>query len=64
MKSPTALGGLDELKQTLVDAAGATLRRAIEKLPENSVTIDTRVLWGHTAMEVSRVVLQESSIWL
>lgn len=56
---PDGLGGMEELKQTLMDAAEATLNDAMEGLPESPIAIHTRVFWGHTAMEVSRVVVQE-----
>ncbi|MBT8396635.1 MAG: universal stress protein [Gemmatimonadetes bacterium] len=56
---PEGIGGLDDLKKALVQAAEASLQSAVDQLPETTVPLDTRVFWGHTAMEVSRVVVRE-----
>jgi nucleotide-binding universal stress UspA family protein len=56
---PEGIGGLDELKQTLVRAAESTLEAALGKLTEGKTRTRMRVCWGHTAMEVSRLVMTE-----
>jgi nucleotide-binding universal stress UspA family protein len=56
---PYDLGGMEELKRTLEKAAETTLENAIGNLPDSDVPLDIRVLWGHTGMEVSRVVVQQ-----
>ena len=56
---PYDMIGLEDLERTLVQAAESQLRGIIEKLPDSGVRFETRVLQGHTAMEVTRVVLGE-----
>ncbi len=51
--------GLDDLKATLVQAAEANLKSVVRSLPEYNVPVAIRVGWGHTAEEVSRLVLSE-----
>jgi len=56
---PYDLTGMDDLNQVLLEAAQSSLDSAVEKLPDSDVPIDTRVLRGHTAMEVTRAVLAD-----
>jgi nucleotide-binding universal stress UspA family protein len=56
---PYDLTGLDDLDELLTRSAESTVRDAVEKLPESNVSVDTRVLRGHTAMEITRAVMTE-----
>jgi nucleotide-binding universal stress UspA family protein len=56
---PYDLTGLDDLNEVLRSAAESSLTGAVEKLPESEVPVDTRVLRGHTAMEVTRAVMTQ-----
>jgi nucleotide-binding universal stress UspA family protein len=56
---PYDLTGLDDLMEVLIGAAKLTVQGAVNDLPESGVPVDTRVLSGHTAMEVTRSVLTD-----
>ncbi|NNM06513.1 MAG: universal stress protein [Gemmatimonadetes bacterium] len=56
---PYDLTGMDDLKEALFRAAEADLEEVGRKLPDAGIEIGRRVLWGHTAMELSRMVLTE-----
>ncbi|MGD2124000.1 MAG: universal stress protein [Gemmatimonadota bacterium] len=54
---PEGISGLEDLKATMVHAAEATLGKAVGRLDKAGVPVRTQVCWGHTAMEVSRLVM-------
>lgn len=56
---PYDLTGLEDLNRTLVQTAESHLQGIVEELPDAGIPTSTKVLWGHTAMEVTRVVLRE-----
>jgi len=53
------LAELGDLRRSLEDAAHASIREALEEAPDPQVPVETRLVWGHVDMEVSRLVLRE-----
>jgi len=53
------MAGLEELRTTLEEAADNSLQEALEMAARPPVPVDTRVIWGHVDMEVSRMVLRD-----
>jgi nucleotide-binding universal stress UspA family protein len=55
---PSDLHGMDDLRTTLSQAAQANLDKAVEGVSQSNVPIQTRVLWGYVAMEITREVMR------
>jgi nucleotide-binding universal stress UspA family protein len=55
---PPDAGGLDQVREIMMQAAEEMLQRLVAKLPESDVLVETRVLSGSPAMELVREVLK------